>query len=107
MMRRDRLLTAVLALTLVLLQLRLWTGAGSRAEVASLEARVAVQAAGNRRLSERNALLAAEVRALKEDPASLEARARAELGMIRDGEVFYMILPDPAGQRDPSDVPGV
>jgi cell division protein FtsB len=90
-----RVTIAGLLLALVALQVRLWTGTGSLAEVAALEDRVAAQRAGTRRLGEQNLLLEAEVRALKEDPDSLEARARSELGMIREGETFYMVLPPP------------
>ena len=82
-----------LLLALLALQLRLWTGAASLAEIATLEARVLTQQAENRRLAEQNALLESEVRSLKEDPDSLEARARSELGMIREGETFFMVLP--------------
>ena len=89
----GRLVVVGLAVALLALQIRLWTGTGSRAEVATLEARVAAQRNENRRLAEQNALLEAEVRVLKEDPDSLEARARSELGMIRDGETFFMVLP--------------
>jgi len=94
-----RWLIAVLVIALVALQVRLWTGTGSRAEVASLRARVVTQRSENRRLAEQNALLEAEVRALKDDPSSLEARARSELGMIRDGETFFMVLPRPRDQE--------
>ena len=86
-----------LAFALLALQLRLWTGEGSLAEVAVLETRVEAERAENRRLVEQNALLEAEVRALKDDPDSLEARARSELGMIREGETFFMVLPAASG----------
>lgn len=89
----GRATIVALLVALAALQLRLWTGAGSLAEVATLETRVSAQQAENRRLAEQNTLLESEVRALKEDPDSLEARARSELGMIRDGETFYMVLP--------------
>jgi cell division protein FtsB len=39
----------------------------------------------------RNAKMTAEVLALKSDSAAFEARARSELGMVREGEVFYLI----------------
>ena len=35
--------------------------------------------------------MTAEVMALKNDSAAFEARARSELGMVREGEVFYLI----------------
>ncbi|MDZ7826737.1 MAG: septum formation initiator family protein [Gammaproteobacteria bacterium] len=103
----QRVVIGVLLLLLIALQVRLWTGKGSLAEVAELEQRLEVRRAENRRLIEHNAVLEAEVRALKEDPDSLEARARSELGMIREGETFFMVVPrkgapgtDPDGPRD-------
>ncbi|MEE4300239.1 MAG: septum formation initiator family protein, partial [Pseudomonadales bacterium] len=54
-----------LLVALLALQVRLWTGEASLAEVATLETRVAAQQAENRRLAEQNALLETEVRALK------------------------------------------
>ena len=89
----QRVVIGVLLLLLIALQVRLWTGKASLAEVAELEQRLEVRHAENQRLIEHNAILEAEVRALKEDPDSLEARARSELGMIREGETFFMVVP--------------
>ncbi len=75
------------------LQLRLWTGKASWAEVWNLEARLQAAEAENARLAEDNAALEAEVRRLKADPRELEGRAREDLGMIRDGETFILVLP--------------
>lgn len=89
----QRVLLGGLLVLLIALQIRLWTGKASLAEIAELEAQVAVSRTENDRLADDNAVLEAEVRILKEDPDSLEARARTELGMIREGETFYMVLP--------------
>lgn len=89
-------LALVLALAVLALQVRLWSGKGSWAEVAELEDRVTRARAEIETLAGDNAVLAAEVRALKADPERLEARARTDLGMIREGETFIMILPDDA-----------
>ena len=93
----GRVAVAALACAFFALQLRLWTGEGSLAEVTVLETRVQADLRENTRLAEQNRLLEAEVRALKEDPDSLEARARSELGMIREGETFYVVLPAARG----------
>ncbi|MCR9277508.1 MAG: septum formation initiator family protein [Pseudomonadaceae bacterium] len=45
----------------------------------------------NRELAEDNAVLLQEVRALRTDLSIVEARAREELGMIKDGETFYFV----------------
>jgi cell division protein FtsB len=88
-----RVLLAVLVLALGGLQLRLWSGKGSWAEVAELEERVLRAREEIAALDARNLVLETEVRALKADPERLEGRARSDLGMIRDGETFIMILP--------------
>ena len=40
---------------------------------------------------QRNRILAAEVRAQKHGLAAVEARARSDLGMIKEGETFYLV----------------
>lgn len=84
-------LVALVAL-LAWLQYRLWLGSGGRQAVAGLRAEVEQQARQNEGLRERNAALAAEVADLKSGEAAIEERARAELGMIRPGEVFYRVV---------------
>lgn len=49
-------------------------------------------------LAERNRRLKAEILALKEGHAALEARARTDLGMVREGETFFQVVePGAAG----------
>jgi cell division protein FtsB len=38
-----------------------------------------------------NARLRDEIRLLKEDPATIESLAREELGLMRDGEVLFIV----------------
>ncbi len=57
-----------------------------------LEAAVALQRAENARLEIRNRRLAAEVLDLKEGLEAVEERARTNLGMIGQDEIFYQIL---------------
>ncbi|ASK34102.1 septum formation initiator subfamily [Alcanivorax sp. N3-2A] len=83
---------AVLALSLLGLQIRLWFGEGSLRHVAALENEVESLNQQNAKLAERNRLLAADVRDLKEGSEAVEEIARKDLGMIRDGEVFFQIL---------------
>jgi cell division protein FtsB len=93
----SRLLALILLAVLIVLQVKLWAGAGGWREVAVLEQTVAVQAGENAELEQRNEALAAEVDDLKRGQAAVEERARAELGMIKPGEVFYRVVdPDKA-----------
>jgi len=86
-------LAAALLLLVTLLQFRLWVSADGVRELDRLREAVAAQRAENRRLSERNGQLAAEVRDLKSGMAALEERARSELGMVAGGETFYQVVP--------------
>jgi len=85
-------LTWVLATLILLLQYPLWLGKGSWLRVFDLERQLAGQQAANRALQSRNEQLAAEVRDLKTGYDALEERARFELGMIRQDEVFFQVL---------------
>lgn len=87
-----RLLFAVLILILFALQYRLWVGEGSWAEVYAMQHQLAVQQAALADLSERNAALQAEVDDLKRGLDAIEARARSELGMIREGETYFQLI---------------
>lgn len=88
---------AALVALLLALQYQLWVGDGSLAEVFSLQRAIAVQQQQNKALRERNLALDAEVRDLKTALDAVEERARLELGMIREGEVFYRVVePEPA-----------
>ena len=84
-----RTIIAILGVLLVLLQIQVWR---QFAYVAELEQRVEAQRDENRRLAERNNALGAEVRDLKSGLDAVEERARAELGLIRAGENFYMVV---------------
>lgn len=81
-----------LVLVLTILQWRLWAGDGGLGELRQLERQLAEQQAENDSLRQRNQLLESEVLDLKNGLEAVEERARADLGMIRDDETFYMII---------------
>jgi cell division protein FtsB len=93
-----RILIAILLLVLVLLQFKLWFGEGGFTEVARLEERVAAQVEENQALQQRNNELQAEVEDLRERLDAVEERARNELGLIKEDEEFYQVVPAPPGQ---------
>jgi cell division protein FtsB len=51
-----------------------------------------------RLLEEQNARLAEEIRLLSDDPETLEALARIELGLVKPGETVYILPEDPGGK---------
>ncbi len=87
-----RLFALLLFVLVILLQVKLRAGAGGHADVEQLREAVARQRAENAELQARNAALEAEVLDLKDGEAAVEERARAELGMIKDGELFYRVV---------------
>ena len=82
----------VLLLILGMLQYRLWFSQGSVAEQLRLEKQVEEQSNINRALRARNAVLEREVLELQNGMEGVEQRAREELGLIREGEVFYQFV---------------
>ncbi|MCB1857019.1 MAG: cell division protein FtsB [Gammaproteobacteria bacterium] len=87
-----RILIGILVVMLLTLQYRLWVGEGSMAEVYSLKREIEQQKQVLVRLRQRNDALQAEVADLKEGLDAIEERARSELGMIREDEVFYQVV---------------
>ena len=87
-----RILAAILAGLIVLLQYPLWLGKGSWQRVAELDRQVEQQRSVNERLKARNDALDAEVRDLKQGTDAIEERARHELGMIKRDEIFYQVV---------------
>lgn len=90
-----RALTLVLAGLFVLIQYPLWVGKGGWLRVWEVDQQISAQREINGRLKTRNAALDAEVRDLKQGLEAIEERARSELGMIRQDEIFYQLLDDP------------
>lgn len=90
-----RWIALILLLALIGLQVKLWTGNGGVREVETLRASVKKQADDNAKLLQRNQALGADVDDLKHGEQAVEARARAELGLIRQGETFYQVVEKP------------
>lgn len=84
---------AVLFTLFCLLQYRLWFGKNSIPDFILLKKEVALQVAQNANLRQRNSLLKADIQDLKIGLEAAEERARNELGLIKQGETFYRILP--------------
>jgi cell division protein FtsB len=89
-----KILSLVLTILIVLLQYPLWLGKGGWFKVWEVDQQITAQHETNRKLQMRNATLDAEVRDLKQGYEAIEERARSELGMIRQDEIFFHVLED-------------
>ena len=87
-----RVVTYILFALVVLLQYPLWFGKGSWLKVWDVNHKLEAQKSNNEQALQRNAALDAEVRDLKRGTDAIEERARSELGMIKQGEVFIQII---------------
>ena len=94
-----RWLTLGLAGLLLLIQYPLWLGKGGWLRVWDVDRQIQSQRQSNARLTARNGALDAEVRDLKQGYEAIEERARSELGMIRQDEMFFQLLDDPLRAR--------
>ena len=86
-----RWVSLMLLLMLAGLQLKLWVSGGMR-DVWRIELAVRHQEGENAKQQARNEQLAAEVSDLKEGAEAVEERARSELGMVKNDEVFYQVI---------------
>ena len=94
------MLLALLGLQM-LLQYRLWFGEGGINERQSLVAQVANDSAEKQRLTQRNEALADRVIELQNGQEMLEAVAREDLGLVREGEEFILFIDEKSEEKSP------
>ncbi len=87
-----RLILILLTALLVLIQYPLWLGKGGWVRVWEQSRQLDAALEKERELKARNDKLASEVQDLKEGTGAVEERARYELGLVKDGEIFVQIL---------------
>ncbi len=98
-----RLIVTILAVLLLAVGYRLWLSDDGLREVWRLEKAVEAQQAENEALARRNRQLRAEVEDMEQGTEAIEERARSELGMVREDEVFYQVVDDPSEPAEGSD----
>ena len=94
-----RWLALAFGVLIVALQYPMWLGKGGWLQVREYDRQLTAQREANARLKVRNEALDADVRDLKTGFEAIEERARAELGMIRQDEVFFQIQTGGAGVK--------
>jgi cell division protein FtsB len=102
MLIRPRLWIAVLVALLGLMQYRLWIADGSVPGAHRLQEQVQQEKTQVAHLQARNDAMKEEIANLKSGTAALGGRARTELGMIKRGESFYLLV---GGNKGPETAP--
>ncbi len=89
-----RLLLIVLVLLTAITQYPLWWGKGGWQRVRELQVRIETQEEINEALTARNNALAAEVQDLTAGTDAIEERARTEMGLVQEEEIFVHLPPN-------------
>ncbi len=100
-----RLLFLTLLALFLLIQYPLWLGQGGWFAFWELEQKVSEQRAVNDGIRQRNLAMEAEVEDLRVGTQAVEERARTDLGLLLDKEVYVQIL-TPEGPPKESDQVG-
>ena len=87
-MTKYRFIISLLLVLLAISQYKLWFGDYGVLWLQNLRTELSEQQQENNRLIQRNEALNAELQELKTGKDALEERARSQLGMIKEGEVF-------------------
>ncbi len=94
-------IVAILVMMLLGLQFRLIVGEGSIAHVNSLDEKVQRARTANAVSDRRNEVLRVEIRDLKSGHDYIEEKARVELGLIKKGETFFMLVEQNSAAKTP------
>ncbi|WP_439257370.1 cell division protein FtsB [Lonepinella sp. BR2271] len=87
-----RLLIVLLTAVLMLFQYDFWFGKNGYFDYQHAAEDIAVKKAQNTKLSQRNQLIMAEIKDLKEGVNAIQERARQQYEMIKPNETFYRIV---------------
>jgi len=87
-------LMLLLAVILGWLQYSLWLGKNGVQDYARVKNDIAEQQTYNTNLKTRNVRLIAEIDDLNQGRDAVEERARNELGMVKQNERYYRIIPE-------------
>jgi cell division protein FtsB len=86
-----KILIPILVITLFALQYQIFFGQSGYFAKKVLSQQLQEQQQRFEQLQQRNLKMTAEVLALRANPAAFESRARSELGLVKEGEVFYLV----------------
>lgn len=89
---RMSFLIVIMVAALAFLQYRLWFENGGIRDMLKLKKMLAAQTSENDKLRKRNEKLLHQIQRIQSSQDAAEARARSELGMVKQGETFYQVV---------------
>lgn len=93
-----RLLLCIFIFLFAALQVHLWFGKNGLQDNRELANEVELAMSSNAELITRNQVMFSEIDDLKTGSEAIEERARNELGLVKEGETFFRIVPQ--AERD-------
>jgi cell division protein FtsB len=88
----TRFFIAMLIVFFLIIQFDIWVKDDGLNRVKELQEMIDSQSEENQKLRLRNQQLEREIDELKSGTESIEEKARTDLGMIKEGEEFYLIV---------------
>ena len=88
----TRFIIVILVVLFLMIQFDIWVKDDGLIRVKELQLMIDSQSEENQRLKLRNKQLEREIEELKSGTESIEEKARTDLGMIKEGEEFYLIV---------------
>ena len=88
----TRFFILILIAFFLMIQFDIWVKDDGLIRVRVLQLMIDSQSEENQRLKLRNKQLEREIEELKSGTESIEEKARTDLGMIKEGEEFYLIV---------------
>ena len=88
----TRFIIVILVVFFLMIQFDIWVKDDGLIRVKELQLMIDSQSEENQRLKLRNKQLEREIEEFKSGTESIEEKARTDLGMIKEGEEFYLIV---------------
>jgi cell division protein FtsB len=86
-----KLVFIILLTLLIALQINIWVKKDGYKQMKEIENLIALQTIENENMTIRNNRLKEEIKDLKNGQDAIEEKARIDIGMIKEGEEFYLI----------------
>ncbi len=86
-----KFIALLLVLLLVMMQVNIWLTKDGYSRVAEIKELIQDQQKENNAMVSRNSQLREEIKDLKDGYSAIEEKAREDIGMIKEGEEFYLL----------------
>lgn len=94
-----KIVVILLVILLAFFQYKLWFAKEGVVQTLHLRKVITLQEQKNTEIKDQNKILKDDILNLKKAGGAVEAHARSDLGMVKEGEVFYQIIDAPKSKK--------